>query len=226
MALIKPEVYAPLVREKFLGRVRIATLCNDLGFLANTTVGETVTFPKFKTITDAEEMVKGTALEPEALDQVSSTATIKQIGKAVRVFDMDNITALGNQIEEAASQQAVVFARKLDNDLAVEAQTSDLKFATAAAKAITAAEVNSALALFGDEQDTEEMAGIVVNSLLLASFIAMPEFTSVEKTYATMGNGVITGGLVGYFRGIPVFMADHATYDATTQECCNGQAFL
>lgn len=219
MALIKPMVYAPLVREKFQGKVKLVPLATDLGYLSNTTVGETVTFPKFKAITDATEITKGTEMEVESLDQTSSTATIKQIGKAIRVFDMDNLTALGNQIEEAATQQAVVFARKLDKDLAKEALTSPLKSPTAAAKAITATEVNNALGMYGDDADVEDFAGIVIHSLLQTSFIAMPEFTSVEKTYTNAGNGIVRGGMIGYFRGIPVYMADHVTYDATTQEC-------
>jgi hypothetical protein len=35
----------------------------------------------------------------------------------------------------------------------------------------------------------------------------------------TMGNGIVRNGLVGYYRGIPVFMANHGTYDSTTSEC-------
>lgn len=219
MSLIKPEIYAPLVRQKFIGKVKVANLAVDLGFLKNTTVGETVTFPKFKTIGDAEEMIKGTPLNPESLDQDKSTATIKQVGKAVRVYDIDDLTAMGNHIDESASQQGTVFARKLDKDLITAALTSPLKKATAAAKAITAIELNAGLNLFGDEQDTEDMAGIVINSLLLDSFYGMTEFVDKNKTYTTDGNGIVRNGLVGYFRNIPVFLADHTTYDTTLSEC-------
>ena len=197
MALIKPMIYAPLVREKFEGRIKVATLCSDLGFLANTTVGETVTFPKWKAIGDASDVTKGTAIDVESLDQKGSTATIKQVApKAVRIYDMDNLTAIGNAVEEAATQQAIVIARKLDKDLITEALTSDLMSASAAADAITATEVNTALSLYGDEQDTEDFAGIVINSNLLTSFLAMDEFTSVEKTYTTNGSGIIKNGTV------------------------------
>lgn len=220
MALIKPEIYAPLMREKFEGKIKVAKLATNLGYLTNTTVGEVVTFPKWKTLGDATDVTKGVEVGTESLDQESSTATIKMVApKGVRVFDMDNITALGNAIDESASQQAVTIARKVDLDLIAEALTSPLKVATANAKAITPDEINNALAMYGDEQDVEEFAGVVIHSLLLPSFIAMPEFTSVEKTYAGVNNGIVHGGLIGYFRGIPVFMANHGTYDATTQEC-------
>ena len=220
MALIIPMVYAGLVREKFIGKVKIQNLATDLGELANSTVGETVTFPKWKLLGDAEDVVKGTAVGTESLEQGSTTATIKMVApKGVTVYDMDNITALGNAIEEGASQQAITIARKVDLDLITEALTSPLKFATAGAKVITADEINSALALYGDEQDVEEFQGIVINSFLLPSFIAMPEFTSIEKTYVGASNGIVTGGMIGYFRGIKVFMANHGTYDSVKSEC-------
>lgn len=219
MALIVPSVYAQLVREKFLGKVKVANLSTNVGILENTVVGDTVIFPKFKTISDANEVVKGTQSPIDSLDQDSSSAKIKMVDKIIRVFDMDNMTALGNQIEEASSQQAIVFARKLDSDLIAEAKGTPLKSATANAKAITAAEINAALQNFGDDADTEDMAGIVVNSLLDASFYAMAEFVDVNKTYTANGNGIVQNGCIGYFRGIPVFHSDKNTYNSTTNEC-------
>ncbi|MDF2544246.1 MAG: hypothetical protein K0S47_3964, partial [Herbinix sp.] len=40
-----------------------------------------------------------------------------------------------------------------------------------------------------------------------------------EKAYVTDGNGIVRGGLVGYFLGIPVVMTDKGTYDSTANEC-------
>lgn len=217
--LIIPSVYAGLVREKFDGKVKVAQLATNLGILKNTNVGETVTFPKFKTIGDATEVVKGTQSAIEELTQTSSQATIKMIDKIVRVFDYDGFSGLGNQIDEASKQQAIVFARKLDKDLVAEALTSPLKSATGAGNAIAPSELNSGLALFGDEQDVQEMAGIVVNSLLASSFYNMQEFISGGRTDVTANNGIVSNGIIGYFRGIPVYMADHGTYDSTKSEC-------
>lgn len=59
MGLIKPEVYAPLVREKFEGKIKVGKMAVNLGYLSNTTVGETVTFPKWKLLSDATDVVKG-----------------------------------------------------------------------------------------------------------------------------------------------------------------------
>ncbi len=217
--LIIPEIYAGLVREKFEGKIKIAGLATNLGILKNSNVGESVTFPKYKTIGDANEVVKGTASPISELEQTSSQATIKMIDKIVRVYDIDDMTALGNHIEEASNQQAIVFARKLDKDLVAEALTSPLKSATTGATTITPGEINAGLALFGDEQDTEEMAGIVVNSLLASSFYNMQEFITATRTDVAMGNGIVRSGVIGFFRGIPVYMADHGTYDSVKSEC-------
>ena len=220
MALIKPEVYAPLVREKFEGQIKIAKMAMDLGILTNTTVGETVTFPKWKLGSDAEEVVKGTPIGTESLEQTSTQATIKQVApKGKLIYDIDNITALGNAVNEAATQDGLLIARKLDKDLIAEALTSPLKSATATANTITGAEMLTAFTLYGDERDTSDFAGIVINSLLLPSFIAMPEFTSAEKTYTANGNGIVENGIVGYFLGVPVTMSDKGTYDSVAKEC-------
>lgn len=220
MSLIKPEVYAPLVREKFVGKVKVANYAKDLGFLTNTVVGETVTFPKWKLLSDAQDVVKGVAIGSEALDQDSSQATIKMVApKGTEIYDMDNLTMIGSAIEEGASQHGSLIARKLDADLIAEALTSPLKSATAAAKAITSAELQLALGLYGDERDVEDFDGIVINSQLLPSFIAMDEFVSTGKTYATGENGIVRNGVVGFYLGIEVTMTDKGTYDSTNQEC-------
>jgi len=219
MALIKPEIYAPIVTEKFKGKVVVEQLATDLGVLTGN-VGDTVSFPTFKRIGDAVEMAKGDEIGVEELTQAESKATIKQVAKGVRIFDIDDLTALGNFIENGAMQQAKVFSRKIDEDLIAECDKTTLKVATSSGTAITANELNLGLVAFGDEQDTEDMAGIVINSMLSASFYSMPEFVDSQKTYnGQNGNGIVRNGLIGHFRGIPVFVSDKGTLDSTLSEC-------
>lgn len=217
MSLIIPEVYAPLVREKFLGKVKLLNLSVNVGVLKNTNIGDTITFPKWKTLTDANIVVKGTPSAIDSLDQDSSTATIKMIDKIVRVFDIDDMTVLGSSIQEAAAQQAIVFARHMDADLITEASTTPLKTAVAGATAITATELNNGILNFGDDADVDLIGGIVIHSLVSSSFYAMPEFVDITKTYNQNGNGIVRGGVIGYFRGIPVIMSDRC-YDTTLSE--------
>lgn len=206
--LIIPNVYSKTLREKMEGRIKLAQLAFNMPLDEFKQVGETVIFPKFKMISDAEDVVKGTALKPEQLQQDSSKAVVMHKGKAVRVYDYDDKTAMGNFIEEANTQQAIVFARTLDTELFKEALKSPLKSAVAEDKKITATEINNALQLYGDEQDVEDFEGILIHSLLIPSLISMPEFTEASKLYNTENNGIQRNGLLGFFRGIPVFVTN------------------
>lgn len=220
MAFIKPEVYAPIVSERLKERMVIANLATDLGLLKGD-VGETVNFPVFQRIGEAKELTKGSGIEEEELQQVETSAKIKQIAaKGVTIYDIENKTALGNQITEGAKQQAESIARFIDLDCIKELETTTLKKATAEAKSITVAELNEGFMLFGDEQDTSSMDAIVINSLLSSTFYNMVEFVDATKTYNKSNtNGIVRNGIIGYFRGVPVVLSDHGTYDKVNNEC-------
>ena len=217
MALIKPTVYSDLVREKVTGKVKILQLARELENLDEfKEVGETVTFPKWKYIGDAAELALKGKITPVEMEQTSTTATVTHIAKGVKVFDRENKTAIGDQLEEGADQLATSIARKLDTDLLAELNTNVLlKSPTVADKAITEDELIAALGLFGDDQDRENFSegGIVINSLLMAGFYKMASFVSTQNTLSADGNGIIKNGLFGYFLGIPVYVADKGTLD-------------
>ncbi len=223
MALIVPTIYADTVRAKYTGKVVIRNLAQDMGYLEGTIVGGTVTFPVFGTITDAEDMTAGgfDELTPVSLAQTSDYATVKQLGKAVFVKDYDNLTALGNHVDEAATQTGIVIARGVDLDLLADAASTSLVTHTVAKLAITPTELDAGLALFGDEQDTEEMAGIVIHSKLIASFYDMDEFVDVNKTYNIGApNGFMQRGIIGYYRHIPVYVSDKGITWKTANSSC------
>ncbi|KRU30705.1 hypothetical protein VT91_11450 [Clostridium sporogenes] len=208
--LIIPSVYGSMAREKMLGRIKVAQLATALNLPDFKQVGETVVFPKFKRVSDAEDVKKGTGITVEELGQDSSTAKVMHKGKAIRVYDYDDKTAMGNFIEEANTQHAQLFAKVMDKELIKEALKTPLKTAVAVDKKITADELNAGLALFGDEQDSEDFAGIVVHSLLISSLLNMTEFVDASKTYNQNGNGIQRNGLLGFYRNIPVFVSDTA----------------
>lgn len=219
--IIVPDVYAQLVTEKVKGKVKIASMATTLGELTGN-VGDTITFPMFKALSDAELMAKGDKITLEELSQTSTGKKIMQYGKGVKIFDVDDLTALGNFIEQATLDQSRVFAKALDNEMVKDIDTNAiLKSSVANAKTITEDELNLAFQNFGDEQDNSDFAGIVVNSLLVPSFYKMDGFVNATKTYnGVNGNGKIENGVIGYFRGsIPVIVADSNTYDTTLNEC-------
>ncbi|WP_297713204.1 hypothetical protein [Clostridium sp.] len=219
MAFIKPEVYTSIATEKIKGKMVVTHLADDLGVLSGD-VGETVSFPTFKAIGEATELTKGEGINEQELSQVDSKATIKQVvAPGIVVYDIENKTALGNQVENGAMQQGTSIARKVDADLIAECDKTTLKVAVANANSITADELNQGFMMFGDEQDTSEMAGIVVNSMLSASFYKMDEFVNANLTHTTGGNGVVQNGVIGYFRGVPVLLSDKGTLDSSKSEC-------
>lgn len=218
--VIIPQVYSGVVQDKMKGVVRISQLAQELGYLEGN-VGDSVTFPVFKSISDAVLMAKGDVITPEQLNQDSTSKKIVQYGKAVRIYDIDSLTALGNFVENASNQQSTVFGRALDNELVKDIDaTGLLKYAVANAKALTEDDLINGINLFGDDQNNEDMAGIVVNSLLAPSFYKMDGFVKADLTYTASGNGVITNGCIGFYRGtIPVILSDVNTFDTAKAEC-------
>ncbi|EJT6153715.1 hypothetical protein N2W29_001790 [Clostridium perfringens] len=213
MALIKPEVYAPIVTEKFKGKAILSNFADDLGVLSGE-VGDTVSFPMFNQIGSAKILEKGQGIDEEELTQSESKATIKQmVAPGVLIYDVDDLTALGNFVENGAMQQGTVLARGLDSDLVKECLGSTLKVKTASKNAITGDELNKGFQMFGDEQNVEDMACILVHSLVASAFYNMPEFTKADLTYnGVNGNGIVSGNCIGHFRGVPVLMSDKDTF--------------
>lgn len=211
-SLIKPEVYAGIVTEKFKGKAILSNFAMDLGELSGS-IGDTVSFPMFNQIGSAKVLNKGDGITEEELTQKETKATIKQLAApGIWIYDQDSLTAIGNFVENGAMQQGTVLARGLDSDLFKEALTSKLKVKTASKNAITAEELNKGFAMFGDEQNTEDMACILVHSLVASSFYSMSEFTKADMTYnGVNGNGIVHNNCIGHFRGVPVFMSDKDT---------------
>ncbi|MDG6891190.1 hypothetical protein [Clostridium perfringens] len=213
-SLIKPEIYAKIVEEKMKGKMILTNWADQVGILTGS-VGETVIFPKWNTIGKATELVKGKDIPLEELTQDDSCkATIKQFcAPGVLIYDIDNVTALGDSVDEGARQQAVALARAKDSCLMDECLTSKLKVKTASKTEITSEELNRGLQLYADEQNIDDFHGILVNSLVANSFYKMPEFVKADYTFNGInGNGVVHNNIIGYFRGIPVTMSDSNTY--------------
>ncbi|MBW6410963.1 hypothetical protein [Clostridium weizhouense] len=219
--IIVPEVYAGMVTEKVKGLVKISNYAKDLGELDNfAQEGDSITFPQFCALGEAEILERGGKIKVEELRQNSTKKTIKHYSKGVLVYDIDALTGKGNFLENAVMQQARIFARARDKETVADILANTVnKFATANADAITEKELHGAFALWGDEQDTDSFDAIIVNSRLLPSFYDMKGFVSTDVTYSKNNNGIIRNGVVGLFRGVPVVLSDVGTYDTTKNEC-------
>ena len=224
MALIIPEVFADAVNAKLNASLRIGRVA----FNATPDVseamkyGDTIHFPKLNRVVSASEVTKGTPMTPAEVDMTDMSASIKQVGASARVYDKEAAQIKGRVMDEMVRQVADAMATKVDGDLVVAMDTDAVyKHASASATAITSSELDEAMNSFCDDVDTSKFAGIIINSRLRSSFMAMDAFTNVQKTFnlAEQANGIVTDGVIGYYAGIPVILCDNGTYDATAKEC-------
>ena len=221
--LVIPELFSEAVNSKMEVSLRVGRLATDMTDLAEDirTCGDTIHFPTFDRISDAATVVKGTPLVPEEVNMSDSTAKIKQVGKSVRIYDKDSIQVKGAMKDRMAEQMGEVMAKDVDKNLVDEMDANAVyKVPTSATEGVTKTEIEAAFDCFGDDVDSANFAGILINHRLRSAFVSMDEFTSVSKTYAKDGNGVVEDGVVGYWLGvIPVIICDNNTYDATAKEC-------
>lgn len=221
--LVIPELFSEAVNSKMEVSLRVGRLATDMTDLAEDirTCGDTIHFPTFDRISDAATVVKGTPLVPEEVNMSDSTAKIKQVGKSVRIYDKDSIQVKGAMKDRMAEQMGEVMAKDVDASLVDEMDVNAVyKVPTSGAEAFTKTELEAAFDCFGDDVDSANFAGILINHRLRSAFVNMEEFTSISKTYAKDGNGVVENGIVGYWLGvIPVIICDNNTYDTEKKEC-------
>lgn len=221
MALIIPVVMADSINQKMDVTLKMAQLATDMtGTVPEITeCGSEISFPRFDRIAEIGEITKGTAVVPQEISMTDNKAPIRHTGGAIRCYRKDQIQIKGQVLENMAQQLADGMSRDLDDALSeVMLAKAVKKSPQANATSITADEIFTALSLFGDDVDTDSYAGIAVNSRLLPSLLQMPEFTSIEKTYQTDGNGIIKNGLVGMFMGIKIFVTNNGTWDTSKNE--------
>ncbi len=221
--LVIPELFSEAVNSKMEVSLRIGKLAIDMTDLAEDirTCGDTIHFPTFDRIGEAATVVKGTPIVPEEVNMSDSTAKIKQVGKSVRIYDKDSTQVKGAMKDRMADQLGEVMAKNVDFSLVEEMDSATAyKVPTTAAESITASEIEAGFDCFGDDVDSANFAGILINHRLRKAFIGMDEFTSISKTYAKDCNGVVENGIVGYWLGIiPVIISDNNTYDTEKKEC-------
>lgn len=218
MAIIVPQIFADVVNKRLGVKLRAGRLATDYTEMVEdiTTCGDTVHFPMIKRITDAGIVTKGTPLVPDEVDMEDATAAIKQVAKAVRIYQKDNTQVKDELKNKLAMQVADALAKSVDADIVGQILTATYVDDTTN---LTAAVVDEAFDVFGDDVDNDTFAGILINSKLRKAFMAMDAFTSVMKTNATYGNGIVQDGIIGYWNGtIPVYVSDNGTYDDTNHK--------
>jgi N4-gp56 family major capsid protein len=217
--LIVPEVWGDAVMERVVGNTVLLPLVDVDDTLVGQP-GDTVHFPKFAYIGDADDLVEGVAMTPVKLSMTDSYAVVKEAGKAIELTDSAIVNALGRPNDQARNQLALSISRKLDADIRSAAEyehtntgASDPEATTAPLKISHAGPFSWAayvkgVALLGDEYDPAELGGIIVHSSQHVDLLNDEKFISSDS----MGpNSVITRGMVGAIGTVSVFVSDRAT---------------
>lgn len=209
--MIIPEVFGDMVTAKFKGKLVIGNFALTDTTLVGTP-GDTVHFPKFNAIGDAEDLTEDVAMVPEVLTSSDAEATIKEVGKAVTISDQAALGSVGNPIDEATTQVGKVVARKIDKDLITEGITNcpSSRIILATDTEAFHLKVADAKSLWGDE--AEEITVLAIHSKMYTSLLKDANFISADKYPA----GVLVSGAIGTIYGVPVMITDRVPYDATT----------
>ena len=232
MAIVVPEIFADATNAALDHSIRIGRIAFDATDLVGDIreCGDTVHFPVIDRISDAEVMEDGTELTPSEVSMTDNTAKIKQVGKAVRIYDKHSTQVKGQLIDNMATQIGESMADAIDKDLIAEMDKSaaykvaignkENPSASVSGNSITYTQIESGFDCFGDKADVNT-AGIIINSRLRQSFLGMTEFVKRDYAFSNDANGgVANDGVIGYWRGsIPVILSNNGTYDEEKDEC-------
>ena len=224
MAVVIPELFSQAINSKMEVSLRIGKIAFDATDLVPDikNCGDKVHFPSIDRISDAEVMVKGNPLTPSELSMTDNEAEIKQVGKAVRIYDKDKIQVKGAVVDAMSDQIGEELAKAVDSDLVTEMDNSAAyKTPVARATGLTYLEMESGFDVFGDDVADSSFAGIIINSRLRSAIKGFDQFVKADYTYAKNTNGVMgEDGIIGYWNGvIPVIVCNNNTFDDTTKEC-------
>ena len=174
--------------------------------------GETVNFPYFKAIGDAQEPAESEGLEVDPLMDDAFSVTVKEIGKAVGWKDKSkrkSAASAETQEAEAQKQIARVFAEKVDRDIISTINSVGNYVAGYVATANTElATINrllqSAITGFGDKQD--EAVAIAMHS---QDFLSIMTDTTAGFLKADANDPFWNApGFVGRLLGKALFVLD------------------
>ena len=170
--------------------------------------GDTVTVPYFNILGDAEDIVnEGDALTPEAISQVSETATVIHTGKAFATTVWARMAAAADPYPEAARQIRIILERRWDK-AAIDVATASLDSAyisdASATGTITYDMVIDARYLWGDQQ--EQILLMVVHSKVFRDMMKLKDSTG--RPLLTLESMGPDGFTPAKFAGIPVKVSD------------------
>lgn len=217
-----PEVWEDLAQASFTGRTILAQAALTDDKLVGKP-GDEVSFPKWNTLGELDDLVELVPIETEAMSQSATKAKIKEAGKGVEISDTADLVGLGNPQDEAIRQFGILAARKIDADLYAAAVAtitggvtySDGTTATDSKPLIfnAGAGVNigwdplvDASGVFGDDWEPSDFSGLYINSAERGRIMKDDDF--IRANQGAGNNTLIQRGLIGDINGVSVFVTN------------------
>ena len=220
--LLKSEVITKMIDEQMKGNEKLMSLASDLGNLPNgVQAGDTFSIVKVAHLEEMVDLSKGDPIPLEDIKVTKSPETIEHKAKGFTLFDIERETTIGGKsiIDLKTNDLAKLRVRAIEKSLGSKLANAPLQYPMGNKDSVTSTELNIGMQYaFGDAQDYTDFAGIVINSRTALSFYTMDEFVKTDLTYTRENSGIMSNGIIGYFRGIPVIVSDVATFDKDKDE--------
>lgn len=217
-----PEVWEDLAQAAFTGRTILAQAALTDDKLVGQP-GDTVTFPKWNTLGELDDLTELVPIVPEKMSQSATKATIKEAGKGVEISDTADLVGLGNPQDEAIRQFGILAARKVDADLYAAAtaviaggvtysdgtsatSSSPLTFNAGTGVNIGWDPLVDASGVFGDDWEPGDFSGLYINSADRARIFKDNDFIAANQ--GNGGNNLVQRGLIGDIGGVSVFVTN------------------
>ncbi|MEK4815795.1 N4-gp56 family major capsid protein [Macrococcus sp. FSL R5-0951] len=191
--VIKAEVLAPIIHAKLEAKLKFAEFA-ERDFSLQGGQGDTIAFPAYKYIGDAQVIEEGAEIPIEKLEKTQRSATIHKIAKGMEVTDEAQLRGIGNTVDVAIEQIALALANGEDNAVVEEVKKATLTFNGSPTSLDS---INGAIDLFDDE-DMEDMVLFVSHK----DIGALRKAAALDWTRESeLGDNLIVKGVVGELFG-------------------------